>query len=358
MNIFKFNLTLLQKFLIAGGVTVVGLLLFYLTFYIIKKCLKRKDRIIPVLLDKHLHIAGLLFIIVLTLNINLEIFKDDINIRAFLIIKHLLRIILLLSIGYVLMKTLSLFKNLIITRVKRKESHEYKLRSVKTQYSLIQKILNFVIIVVVISLILNTFSQVRYIGSTLLASAGVGGIVLGFAAQKSLSSIIAGIQIAIAQPFKIDDTIIVEGTLGTVKEISLTYVVINTWDEKRLIVPINYFLDTPFENWTRESQEIIATVKVYVDYTFPIEVTRKEFEKWLDSTNLWDKRKSALLITDANDKTIEVRATMSVKNSDDAFDLECLIREKLINYIKEKHPEALPSERITVKNNSLTNPSK
>lgn len=357
MNMFKVNLTLLQKFLVAGGVIIVGLLLFYFTFYIIKKWLKRKDRVIPKLLDKHLHIAGLLFIIALTLNINLEIFKDDINIRAFLIIKHLLRIIFILSIGYVLMKTLSLFKNLIITKVKRKESQDYKLRSVKTQYSLIQKILNFVIIIVVISLILNTFSQVRHIGSTLLASAGVGGIVLGFAAQKSLSSIIAGIQIAIAQPFKIDDTIIVEGTIGTVKEISLTYVVINTWDEKRLIVPINYFLDTPFENWTRESPEIIATVKVYVDYTFPIEVARKEFEKWLASTNLWDKRKAALLVTDANDKTIEVRATMSVKNSDDAFDLECLIREKLITYIKEKFSDSLPSERISLKNNPLKNQS-
>jgi small-conductance mechanosensitive channel len=166
--------------------------------------------------------------------------------------------------------------------------------------------------------------------------------------------LLAGVQIAISQPIKIGDIVIVEEQFGTIGEITLTYIVINTWDEKRLIVPINYFLEHPFQNWTRMSPEVIGQVKVYADYTLPVATVRQKFREWLESTPLWDKRSAGLQVTGANDKTIEIRATMSARNSSDSYDLECFIREHLITFIQENYPGALPTSRLHISNGAET----
>jgi small-conductance mechanosensitive channel len=185
-------------------------------------------------------------------------------------------------------------------------------------------------------------------GTTILASAGVVGIVLGFAAQKSLGTLFSGIQIIVSQPIRIGDVVVVENEFGTIGEINLTFVVIQTWDGRRLIVPINYFLEKTFESWTRVSPEVISKVKIYTDYTAPIEKIRAEFKKHLEESALWDRRNADFLVTNANDKTIELRATMSAKDSATAWDLECYIREKLITYLQQNYPEALPKTRLVV----------
>jgi small-conductance mechanosensitive channel len=243
------------------------------------------------------------------------------------------------------MRVITVFRELAINHYKSETETDFSLRKAKTKFHLIQRVLNFLIILGTIAIILMTFKSIRSIGSSLLASAGVVGLVLGFAAQKSLSTLFAGIQIAISQPIRIDDVVVIDDSFGTIGEITLTYVVVNSWDGRRIIVPINFFIEKSFENWTRVSSDVIGKVKFYADYSLPVEKVRTEFTRLLSASPLWDKRASGFLVTDANDKTIELRATMSARNSDDAWDLQCYIREKLITYISSNFPEALPKTR-------------
>ncbi len=199
-----------------------------------------------------------------------------------------------------------------------------------------------------VAFVLMTFERVRQLGAGLLASAGVAGIVLGFAAQKSLATILAGIQIALTQPIRVEDVVIVEGEWGTIEEITLTYVVVRIWDMRRLIVPIHYFIEKPFQNWTRVSADILGTVNLYLDYSVPVEALREEFKRILDASDYWDGETWGVQVTDSTDKTMTVRPLMSAKNSGDAWNLRCEVREKLIAFVRENYPDALPRIRAEV----------
>src|SRR5215217_4256311 len=336
--------TLNTVLIIVGGVIV-----YYLLFFLVRQLAKSKRNFIPKILDKHIHLAGLLMFIAIISNIALRNFKSYTGDHLYSVLAHAVEIFVIIATGFVIAKVIAFLKDMLLAYYKSREYKDYTMRSVTTKYQLVQRMLNLLITVLVIAAALMTFDEIRRIGNALLASAGVAGIVIGFAAQKSLGTIFAGIQIALTQPIKLDDTIVVEDHFGTVGEITLTYVDLSTWDEKRVIIPINYFLENNTENWTRQSPEVVGVVKVYTDYMLPIEKIRIQFRKWLNDTPLWDKRKSGLLITNADNKTMEVHATMSAKNSDDAFDLEGLIREKLITYIKENYPEMFPTSRIKLK---------
>ncbi|MDF2449937.1 MAG: MscS Mechanosensitive ion channel [Bacteroidota bacterium] len=328
--------SLIEKAGLSVAITAGGIIISILLLYLLKKWSKRKEHYFPMLIDKYLKLPGILLFIVITLNIDLAIFHEDINERVYQILRHALQITLIIAIGILLMRVIGLINTIILKFYQKQNRKDYKFRSLKTKFQLIQRILNVIVVVGTLASVLMTFNNVKQIGSALLASAGIAGIVIGFAAQKSLGSLLAGIQIAVSQPIKIDDTVIVEHTYGVVSEITLTYVVINTWDEKKLIVPINYFLEKPFENWTRSSPEILASVKLVVDNSISISNLRSEFEKFLTQNTLYDKRNSDLLVTDASGKTMELRLTMSAKNAEDAFRLECQVREKILNYITEK----------------------
>ncbi|MBC8033996.1 MAG: mechanosensitive ion channel, partial [Chitinophagaceae bacterium] len=175
---------------------------------------------------------------------------------------------------------------------------------------------------------------------------GVGGIIIGFAAQRSLGNLLAGLQIAFTQPLRIDDILIVENEFGKVEEITLTYVVLNIWDKRRLILPINYFIEKPFQNLTRTTAEILGTVFIYLDYNAPIEEIRKEFNRLMELSPIWDKKVSALQVTEALENTIQIRALISASDSGKSFDLRCYIRENLITFISENYPASLPKTRV------------
>ena len=185
---------------------------------------------------------------------------------------------------------------------------------------------------------------------SLLASAGVVGVILGIAAQKTLANVIAGIQLAITQPIRIDDVVIVEGEWGRIEEITLTYVVVRVWDKRRLIVPVNYFLERPFQNWTRVSADLLATVYIYADYHLPVDPVRKALYEILKESNNWDGKVWGLQVTDLTDKTMELRALMSASDSSKAWDLRCEVREKLINFIQKQFPHCLPEIRAELEN--------
>src|SRR5690606_36653014 len=192
------------------------------------------------------------------------------------------------------------------------------------------------------------FEDVRRIGISLFASAGVAGIIIGFAAQRIIGTVIAGIQIAITQPIRLDDVVIIEGEWGKIEEITLTYVVVHIWDKRRLIVPTTFFFEKPFQNWTRTTSEILGTVFIYTDYNVPFDELRNELTRLLESSPLWDRKVNVLQVTDAKERTVEVRALMSAKDSGTAWDLRVFVRENLIKFLQKNYPGSLPKTRIVI----------
>ncbi len=221
----------------------------------------------------------------------------------------------------------------------------YKMRGLQTRLRVLRQLLTFIVAMVALGAILMNIDAVRQIGTGLLASAGVAGVIVGLAAQKSLTTIIAGLQIALTNPMKIGDVVVVESDYGTIEEITLTYVVVKIWDLRRLILPITYFLEKPFEDWTRSSSELLGTVFLYVDYAIPIETIRAEAQKIVAASPLWDKRAHAVQVTDWKSSTVEVRILVSADTAPRLFDLRCLVREKILTFIQENNPQGFPHVR-------------
>ena len=267
-------------------------------------------------------------------------------------IDHILSIWTIIGVSWLLIRLFSIVKEFILSRYEMSAKDNLAARRISTQLNVIQRVWGFLIILVAIALILTTFDKARQIGISILASAGIAGIIIGFAAQRSLATLIAGIQIAITQPIRIDDVVIVENEWGWIEEITLTYVAVKIWDQRRLIVPITYFIEQPFQNWTRTSAEILGTIFIYADYRTPIDELRRELEKIVTESELWDKRVAKMQVTNATDKTIELRALISAENSPNAFELRCIVREKLITFLQQKYPESLPLVRIELEKTS------
>jgi small-conductance mechanosensitive channel len=348
--LYKLDMTdpLTRKITISLIVTVAGMTLYQIAFFITRRLTAKKEAFLPKLLQKKIFWPGFILISLVILQIVWHLIQKYIDEKLFAGVKQLLFILIIGTCAFLLIKIFAVLSDFLIKKISRKEPIDYSLRKARTKFQLINRILNILVTIGAVAGILMTFDQVREVGNTLLASAGLVGIILGFAAQKSLGTLFSGIQIALAQPIKIDDTVVVEGEFGKIGEINLTYVIINSWDGRRIVVPINFFLEKPFENWTRSSAEVVGKVKIYTDYTLPVDDVRKAFIEWVKDSPLWDKRSCSLLVTDASESTIEIRAAMSAKDSDDAYDLECLIREKLIAFIQENYPETLPRTRISV----------
>ncbi|MEI9864995.1 MAG: mechanosensitive ion channel domain-containing protein [Limisphaerales bacterium] len=199
-----------------------------------------------------------------------------------------------------------------------------------------------------IASILMLFQEVRQFGTSILASAGVVGIVIGFAAQKTISNLFAGFQIAMTQPIRLDDVVIVENEWGRVEEITLTYVVIRIWDDRRLIVPLGYFIEKPFQNWTRTSADLLGSVFVWVDYTLPLDEVRQALKEIIEPHPLWDKRFWNLQVSDATERTMQLRVLATTADASKGWDLRCAIREQLIAYIQKNHPQSLPQFRTQI----------
>lgn len=261
-------------------------------------------------------------------------------------LRHFLLVWIIAVIAWFVTRFIGLIKALVLRRYKMEERDNLLARRVYTQFGVIERVLNVLIIFLAFAAIMLTFDRVREIGLSLLASAGVVGIILGFAAQKSLATLFAGIQIALTQPIRIDDVVIVENEWGWIEEITLTYVVVKIWDQRRLVVPITYFIEKPFQNWTRKTAELLGSVYLYADYTLPVSEIREQLQKILQAAPQWDQRVGVLQITNANERTIELRALMSAKDSPAAWDLRCHVREKLIEFMQDNFPASLPHVRI------------
>jgi small-conductance mechanosensitive channel len=218
-------------------------------------------------------------------------------------------------------------------------------RRIQTQTRVLSRVLMGAIILVGASMVLLTFPMVRQIGTALLASAGIIGLVAGIAAKPVFGNLIAGLQIALTQPIRLDDVVIVEGEWGRVEEIGSSYVVVRIWDERRMVVPLTWFIENPFQNWTRRSADLLGTAFLWLDYRAPIAAIRTELERICKGEALWDGRVCVTQVTETTDHTLQVRLLVSARNSGDAFDLRCIVRERMLDFLAREHPQALPRTR-------------
>jgi small-conductance mechanosensitive channel len=212
---------------------------------------------------------------------------------------------------------------------------ELRTRGVQTQVRVLRRVLTIVLVVCAGAVMLMQFEVVRNVGVSLLASAGVAGVVLGLAAQRTLGSLFAGIQLSITQPIRMGDDVVIEGEFGTIEEITLTYVVVKIWDERRLIVPMSRFLEQPFQNWTKVSSQLHGTIMLYTDWYVPVEAVRAELARLLEGHPLWDGRTKAVHVTDAKERTLEIRVLVSAKNGGNLFNLRAELREKLVAWLSQ-----------------------
>jgi small-conductance mechanosensitive channel len=267
-------------------------------------------------------------------------------------LKTILAKVLLLAtvilIGWIALVGVDLSADLYLLRFRLDTDDNLLARKHVTQVHVLKRAIDTLVLLLTAGFALMSFESVRQYGVSLFASAGVAGLVAGLAARPLLSNLIAGVQIAMTQPIRIDDAVVVEGEWGWIEEITSTYVVVKLWDWRRLIVPLSYFIEKPFQNWTREGAAIIGSVLLYVDYAVPVERVREKLNEIVKASKLWDGRVVNLQVSDAKERTIELRALVSARTSPIAWDLRCDVREKLIAFLREEYPQALPRQRAEI----------
>jgi small-conductance mechanosensitive channel len=257
-------------------------------------------------------------------------------------------ILLIVAITVVLFQAVKTAQEMLLLRFDITASNNLRARKLYTQVHLLGRVVYVAIGLFAVACILMLFQQVRHVGTSLLASAGIMGIIAGVAGQKTLANLIAGFQIALAQPIRQDDVVIVEGEWGRIEEITLSYVVVHIWDDRRLVLPLTYFVEKPFQNWTRSSAQLLGSVFIWVDYSFPLAEARKALARIIESSPLWDRRFWNLQVTDTSERTMQLRVLATSEDSSKSWDLRCEIREKFIAYIQEHHPRSLPVVRAQV----------
>ncbi len=251
-----------------------------------------------------------------------------------------------LAIGLGAIRVLYVCSDLLLAHFRTDIADNLQARRVATQVQVARRIAVAAVTIVAISLALLTFGPVRAAGEGLLASAGLVGIAAGLAARPILTNMLAGIQIALSQPIRVDDVVVVDGEWGRIEQIALTYVVVQIWDLRRLVLPISYFIENPFENWTRTSSRVLGWAHLELDYCASVEDLRRRFLEVLEGSPDWDRQTAVLQVTGAGTETLQVRCLMSSTDSSKSWNLQCEVREKLIAYLQDEHPEALPRLRV------------
>lgn len=263
-------------------------------------------------------------------------------------VRHILLIFFIVLVAWMARIVKHIWMTVYLRRFKLDAEDNLLARKHVTQTRIMERVADLLIVVVAISACMMTFDAVRQYGVSLLASAGVAGIVVGLALQPVLKNLFAGIQLAITQPIRIDDALLVEGEWGRVEEITSTYVVVQLWDWRRMILPLSYFIENPFQNWTRESSALIGTVMIYLDYSVPVAAIRKKVEEIAQGSKLWDRHVVNIAVTDFREAVMEIRILVSASNSGRTFDLRCEVREKLIDFIQREYPASLPRMRAVM----------
>jgi small-conductance mechanosensitive channel len=329
------------------GSVILALILHYVIFRVVGSIARRTGRITDNALVSHLRSPFRVLLPLLAIIIALPQVPLKHNLVEYL--QRLLNLCLTASLAWGVIALAGAMREAISSKYRVDVPDNLAAREMATRINMLHRIIVILVAGLAFSAMLMSFPNLRQVGTSLLASAGVAGIVIGLAARPALSNLIAGVQLAFTQPIRIDDVVIVEGEWGWIEEIRTTYVVVRIWDLRRLVLPLSYFIEKPFQNWTRVTADLLGTVFLYADYTVPVEEVRQELKRILDSTDMWDGKVWGLQVTDATDRTVQMRALMSASNSGTAWNLRCFVREKLITFLQTRYPQSLPKARAEIK---------
>lgn len=326
-------------------VLVVTYAISYLFISIFKKYFQRIE-IIPSDFSFSKHFNSSIWLIFIFVALKLIIPTLELSKNYLEIVDKIWIVAIISVLTFFLIRIISFSKIIIFNNFEIKAKDEFKFRKLRTQLDFIEKITVVFLCLAGLLAILMNFDGAKKIGTSIMASAGLAGIIIGIAAQRSLGNLIAGCQIAFTQPFKLGDTVVVDGEWGHIKEITLTYIVVKSWDKRNLVVPITYLLEKPFQNWTRSNEKTMGTIYFYVDYSLPVDELRKEFMRFMASSEHWDGETASLYVIDTTEKSMQIRALVSAKNADNAFHLKVYAREHLIKFIQQNYPNCLPKNRV------------
>jgi len=333
---------------VIGGAILLGLIIHAVLFFILRRAAQRKGDVIANSLVRHANVPSRFIIPLLAVLAVLPEAPLPQNVMS--ILEHAAGLGLIAAIAWLVILASEIISDILSQRYRMDAADNLLARRIQTQFSIFHRIIVVLVCIVTVAVMLMTFPAIKHIGESVLASAGLAGLIVGLAMKDTLSNIIAGVQIAFAQPFRLEDTVVVEGESGWIEEVTTMYVVVRIWDLRRLVLPLSYFLTHPFQNWTRTSSELLGYVTLNVDYTVPVDELRKELRRICESTKLWLGKVCVLQATDATEHTVQVRALMDAKDSNDQWDLRCLVRERLIEFLQKNYPGSLPRYRTELEN--------
>jgi small-conductance mechanosensitive channel len=332
---------------ILAGVIAVARIVHHLVFSVAGRFARRTASVMDDSLVRHARRPAKWIFPLLAIVLTLPVlpFRSDL-LRP---LQHAVGLGLIVAVAWVVILVADVFSDVVYAKHRIDVSDNLSARRIRTQIQVLRRIFVVVVIVVTVAIMLMTFPEIRVLGTSLLASAGLAGLIIGMAMKPTLSSLLAGLQIALTEPIRIDDVVIVEGEWGWIEEIGTTYVVVRIWDLRRLVVPLSYFIEHSFQNWTRRTADLLGTVFIYVDYSVPVEEVRQQLLTTLKSSGMWDGKAWGLQVTNAGEHTMELRALMSAPDASKAWDLRCHVREKLIDFLQKRYPESLPRARAEVR---------
>jgi small-conductance mechanosensitive channel len=262
------------------------------------------------------------------------------------VIRHGLQLALIGSAGWLSVTVLFVAEDAVLQWLRIDVPDNRRARRARTQVAILRRLTAAIVILLTLATMFMTFAPLRTLGTSLLASAGVAGALIGLAAQSTLTNVFAGLQLALSDTLRFDDVVVVEDEWGRVEELTLTYVVLHLWDERRLVLPTTYFTKTPFQNWTRRESRVLGAVLLHLDYRAPVDELRAEAGRLVEASPLWDQRDWVLQVVDSTPWTMVVRVLASAADAPSSWDLRCELREKLIGFLKVHYPECLPCPAV------------
>lgn len=336
----------LLKLLLTG--TVVALVLYIAAGFVLK-VLTRFSQHLPFISELLVQVKAPIRLLVPLMGLQTVWSSAAEDLLFIAAIRHMTSLAIIAAFTWLGLRVVQAIQHIILRRNPIEISDNLNARRIQTQTRVLVQTLGFFVLLFGAAAMLMTFPTARQFGTSLLASAGLAGLAVGFAAKPVLGNLIAGLQIAITQPIRLDDVVIVENEWGRVEEITGTYVVVRIWDDRRLIVPLQWFIENPFQNWTRKTSALIGSVFLWVDYSLPLEPIREEMDRLLKKVpELWDGRVSVLQVTEATESAIQLRILASSADSSKGWDLRCYLRENILNFINSHHPECLPKLRANL----------
>ncbi|MCC6197700.1 MAG: mechanosensitive ion channel family protein [Burkholderiales bacterium] len=337
-----------NRWLATLAVAVVAVAVALVAWTIVASALRRLARLsVPLTrLVEHARAPARLVAPLIALQFVFGVAPDDLATMA--AVRRITALALIAAITWLVISAVQAVAQAIVELHPANVSDNLEARRVHTQTRVLSRVVMFIVGLVGIGAALMTFPNVRQIGASLLASAGVAGLVAGIAARPVIGSLIAGLQIALTQPIRLDDVVIIEGEWGRIEEITATYVVVKVWDERRLVVPLSWFIEHPFQNWTRRSAQLLGTVMLWLDYRVALAPLRAELERVCKAASEWDGRVALLQVTDTTERAMQVRLLVSSTDASKLFDLRCRVREALIDFLQRQEPDGLPRLRAEI----------